>query len=324
MIVVGGGLIGTAIAWRLGQAGLRVTILCGERSAAASNVAAGMLAPVTETTFTESALLGLSLASRERYDGFATELEAATELPSGLRRQPTLSVATSADDDARLRVLADYLARLDLVFTRLGSRECRRAEPLLAPGVRSGLLVEGDWSCDNRLLWRALRTAATQAGVEEVATFAHRIESAHGRVTGVTLADGTSLATDRVVLANGAWAAQITGIAPVPVRPVKGQILRLDPGRLPSPRLTVRAFTSGAEIYLVPRETGREVVVGATVEERGFDPTVTAGGVYELLRDARQRAADDRRVRARRDLGRLAPRHPRQRTHPGPGRTRRD
>ena len=178
MIVVGGGLIGTAIAWRLGQAGLRVTILCGERSAAASNVAAGMLAPVTETTFTESALLGLSLASRERYDGFATELEAATELPSGLRRQPTLSVATSADDDARLRVLADYLARLDLVFTRLGSRECRRAEPLLAPGVRSGLLVEGDWSCDNRLLWRALRTAATQAGVEEVATFAHRIESA--------------------------------------------------------------------------------------------------------------------------------------------------
>ncbi len=288
VIVVGGGLIGTAIAWRLGQAGLRVTILTGERAAAASNVAAGMLAPVTEITFTESALLALSLASRERYDAFATELEAATGLPSGLRRQPTLSVATSADDDARLRVLADYLARLDLAFTRLGSRECRRAEPLLAPAVRSGLLVDGDWSCDNRLLWQAVRTAATQAGVDEVAGFAHRVESTHGRVTGVTLADGTWLAADRVVLANGAWAAQITGIGPVPVRPVKGQILRLDPGRLPSPRLTVRAFTSGAEIYLVPRETGREVVVGATVEERGFDSAVTAGGVYELLRDARQ------------------------------------
>ena len=286
--MVGGGLIGTSIAWRLGQAGLRVTILVGERAAAASNVAAGMLAPVTETTFTESALLGLSLAARERYDSFANELEAATGLPSGLRRQPTLSVATSADDDARLRVLADYLGRLDLAFSRLGSRECRRAEPLLAPAVRSGLLVDDDWSCDNRLLWQAVRTAATQAGGVEVAAFAHRIDSANGRVTGVTLADGTHLAAARVVLANGAWAAQITGIAPIPVRPVKGQILRLDPGRLPSPRLTVRAFTSGAEIYLVPRESGREVVVGATVEEQGFDPVVTAGGVYELLRDARQ------------------------------------
>ncbi len=78
------------------------------------------------------------------------------------------------------------------------------------------------------------------------------------------------------------------GVPPVPVRPVKGQILRLDPGRQPSPRLTVRAFTGGTEIYLVPRESGHEVVVGATVEERGFERTATAGGVYELLRDARQ------------------------------------
>ena len=101
------------------------------------------------------------------------------------------------------------------------------------------------------------------------------------------LADGTELATDRVVLANGAWASQIGGIPAIPVRPVKGQILRLDPGRLPSPGLTVRAFSKGTEVYLVPRSSGREVVVGATVEELGFDGRVTAGGVYELLRDAR-------------------------------------
>jgi glycine oxidase len=90
-----------------------------------------------------------------------------------------------------------------------------------------------------------------------------------------------------VVVATGAWAGQLRGVPALPVRPVKGQILRLDPGRLPSPRLTVRAFTRGSEIYLVPRESGREVVVGATVEEQGFDDRATAGGVYELLRDAR-------------------------------------
>jgi glycine oxidase len=287
VVVIGGGLIGTAVAWRLAQTGLGVAIVTGERGAAASHVAAGMLAPVTEITFTEKTLLRLSLASRERFDAFAAELEDVTGKPSGLRRQPTLSVATSADDDARLRVLADYLERLELTFERLTGRECRKAEPLLAPGLRSGLLVDGDWSCDNRELWQALQAAAAGIGVREIAGFAHGVDSTDGRVRGVTLADGTSITTDRVVLANGAWAAQISGIAPVPVRPVKGQILRLDPGPQPQPSRTVRAFTSGSEIYLVPRDSGHELVLGATVEERGFDASVTAGGVYELLRDAR-------------------------------------
>ncbi len=88
-------------------------------------------------------------------------------------------------------------------------------------------------------------------------------------------------------MANGAWAGQIDGLPDLPVRPVKGQIVRLDPGRLPAPSLTIRAYARGSEIYLVPREGGREVVLGATVEELGFDHRVTAGGVYELLRDGR-------------------------------------
>ena len=88
-------------------------------------------------------------------------------------------------------------------------------------------------------------------------------------------------------MANGAWARQIDGLPDLPVRPVKGQIVRLDPGRLPEPSLTIRAYAHGSEIYLVPREGGREVVLGATVEELGFDHRVTAGGVYELLRDGR-------------------------------------
>jgi glycine oxidase len=287
VVVIGGGLIGTSISWRLRQAGLDVAVIVGERSAAASGVAAGMLAPVTETTFTEQRLLDLNLASLSRYADFVAELEMASDLPTGLRRTPNLSVAYDADDAARLATFADFLARVGHPAERLTSRESRRHEPLLAPTIRSGLLVEGDWSCDNRLLWRALIKAAHRTGVRELPGFVHRVTSSKGVVTGVELADGSRIGAGWVVVANGAWAGQIDGLPDLPVRPVKGQIVRLDPGRLPGPSLTIRAYVRGAEIYLVPRESGSEVVLGATVEELGFDHRVTAGAVYELLRDGR-------------------------------------
>jgi glycine oxidase len=287
VVVVGGGLIGTAIGWQLQTAGLQVAVVTGERAAAASRVAAGMLAPITEATFTEQALLGLNLASIDMYGDFVARLEEASDLPAGLRRTATLSIAYNADDAARLSTLGHFLDRLGLGSQRLTSPECRQHEPLLSPAIRSGLLIEGDWSCDNRLLWGALIEAARRVGVREIPGFVHAIRARDNAVSAVMLADGTELTADRVVLANGAWASQIGGAPPIPVRPVKGQILRLDPGRLPSPGLTVRAFSKGNEVYLVPRSSGREVVVGATVEELGFDGRVTAGGVYELLRDAR-------------------------------------
>ena len=287
VVVIGGGLIGTSISWRLRQAGLDVAVIVGERSAAASGVAAGMLAPVTETTFTEQRLLDLNLASLGRFADFAAELELASDLPAGLRRTPNLSVAYDADDAARLATFADFLARVGHPAERLTTRESRRHEPLLAPTIRSGLLVEGDWSCDNRLLWRALIKAAHRVGVRDLSGFVHRVTSSNGAVTGVELADGSRIGADRVVVANGAWAGQLDGLPDLPVRPVKGQIVRLDPGRLPGPSLTIRAYVRGSEIYLVPRESGREVVLGATVEELGFDHRVTAGAVYELLRDGR-------------------------------------
>ncbi len=287
VVVVGGGLIGTSIGWRLRQAGLDVVVVVGERAAAASRVAAGMLAPVTEITFTEQRLLQLNLASLGRYPDFVAELELASGLPTGLRRTPNLSVAFDADDAARLATFADFLARAGHAGERLTSRECRGYEPLLAPTIRTGLLVAGDWSCDNRLLWQALIEAGRRILLREVPGFVHRVTSSNNRVIGVELADGQGIGADCVVLANGAWAGQIGGLPDLPVRPVKGQIVRLDPGRLPAPSLTIRAFSRGSEIYLVPRESGREVVMGATVEELGFDHRVTAGAVYELLRDGR-------------------------------------
>lgn len=287
VVVIGGGLIGSAIAWRLAAAGRDVVVVTGEQAAAASHVAAGMLAPVTETTFTEQGLLSLNAASLDRYATFAAEVTESSGRPAGLRQRPTLSVAYDADDAARLTAFADFLARAGHACERLTSRECKRHEPLLAPAIRSGLLVENDWSCDNRLLWTALVEAGRRVGVRQVPGFVHHVQSEADRVRGVELAAGTTIGAEVVVVANGAWARQLTGVPDIPVRPIKGQILRLDPGRLPGPGLTVRAFSRGTEIYLVPRDGGREIVVGATVEELGFDNRVTAGGVYELLRDAR-------------------------------------
>jgi glycine oxidase len=287
VVVVGGGLIGRASAWRLASVGLDVVVVAGEPAAAASNVAAGMLAPVTETTFTEALLLQLTVASMQRYPTFAAEVAEASGLPSGFRSGPTISVAYNADDAVRLWQLADYLSGLGLESNRLTSREARRLEPLLAPTIRSGLLVPGDASCDNRQLLAGLAAAGDRAGVRTLSGFVHHISSGGGRVTGVRLADGSGIAAPTVVVANGAWAGQLTGIPPLPVRPVKGQVLRLDPGRFPQPGVVVRAFTRGTEVYLVPRDSGHELVVGATSEELGFDRRVTAGGVYELLRDAR-------------------------------------
>lgn len=286
-LVVGGGLIGTACAWRLAQRGHQVTVVAGEPGQAASHVAAGMLAPVTESTFTETPLMGLNLTALERWPDFADELERAGGRPSGLHRTATLSVAAGPDDARRLRDFGSWLAERGHPCTALTSRELRAAEPLLGPSVRSGLLVERDWSCDNRTLWAALRTAAERAGVRAVPGRVTQIVHDGEQVGGVVTADGQRHDADQVVLASGAWAGEHELPFRLPVRPVKGQILRLAAGSLPRLAHTVRAFSQGFEVYLVPRADGG-VVVGATVEELGFDHRVTAGGVYELLRDARR------------------------------------
>ena len=268
-----------------------MTLVVGERSAAASRVAAGMLAPVTETTFTERTLLALNQASSERWPGFADEVVEASGQPSGLRPAPTLSVASDADDAARLRTFADYLDRQGLESERLTSRECRAHEPLLAP-TRPQRAARADATGAATTACCSTRspTAADRAGVRSWSTgscTASRAATAGS--PGSRSPTAPPCATERVVLANGAWAAQVDGRADrSPYARSRVRCCGSTPAGFPGPSLTVRAFSRGNEVYLVPRESGREVVVGATVEEQGFDHRVTAGGVYELLRDARQ------------------------------------
>ena len=287
--VLGGGLIGLAIAWRAALRGLRVQLADPDPGAGASTAAAGMLAPVTEAHYGEERLLELNLRSARRYPEFVRELTEATGLDCGLEARGTLAVAFDRDDRAVLAETAAYHRRLGLESVALGGREARALEPMLAPGVQAALLVERDHQVDNRLLHAALLKAAVDAGVRIHRSRA-RLAVEHDRARGLLLESGESLPAEQVVLAGGCWSSETPGLPPdvlPPVRPVRGQILRL---AMTTPHLisrTVRATVHGSYVYLVPRAHG-ELVVGATVDELGFDTAVTAGGVYELLRDAHE------------------------------------
>ncbi|MBW1604724.1 glycine oxidase ThiO, partial [Streptomyces sp. JJ66] len=297
VVMVGGGVIGLVTAWRAAQRGMRVSVVDEAPGGGAAQVAAGMLAAVTELHYGEEGLLALNLASARRYADFAAELTDVTGLDVGYRACGTLAVALDADDRAHLRELHALQQRCGLHAQWLTGRECRRLEPMLAPGVRGGLRVDGDHQVDPRRLSAALLTACERAGVTFHRTRAERLllSDAADRAAGVRLADGGELAGDAVVLAGGSESGRLPGVPEAvvpPVRPVKGQVLRLRMPGAPSgsgPFLsrTVRAVVRGSAVYLVPRADG-ELVIGATSEEQGWDTTVTAGGVYELLRDAHE------------------------------------
>jgi len=297
VIVVGGGVIGLTLAWRACAKGLSVTVLeRGEIGMGTSRVAAGMLAPVAEVEFGDAgqAVLELGLRSAEMWPEFAAELERASGEQVGLLRTGTLVLARDEDEARELERQIAFRESLGLHTARLRPSGAREREPALAPTVRLALEAPEDHSVDPRLVLVALRRACEHVGVElrEHASVTgveceQASAQANARVTGVTLQDGELVCARHVVLAAGAWTSQIEGLpehARVSVRPVKGQILRLrDPAGPGLLRRVVR-FEGG---YLVPRADGR-YVLGATVEERGFEEHATAGGVYELLREAHE------------------------------------
>ncbi len=292
VVIVGGGAIGLASGWRVAQRGMRVAVADPEPGVGASYVAAGMLAPVTEVHYGEEPMLRLTLESAARYPSFVAELEDLTGHQVGYRRCGMLAVALDVGDRAVLDDLGAFQQSLGLEVESKSGRECRRLEPLLAPSVQGGLLVAGDHQVDPRRLTTALMVAAEKSGVDIVRQAVTAVVTQDGVATGVRLDDGTVLDAATVVLAAGCRSGEVDGVpdtARPPVRPVKGQVVRLHvpPEYRPFLSRSVRGTVRGSFVYLVPREDG-ELVVGATQEEQGFDEQVTAGGVYELLRDAHE------------------------------------
>ena len=284
-VVVGGGLIGLASAWRASQRGLRVCVLeRGEPGQGASGTAAGILAPDTDTEPGREAFVALAHRSGELYPTFVDDLEAATGHDVGYERCGTLLVALDRDEVAAVRRELDLHQRLGLTSAWLGASECRRLEPGLSTACAGGLHVPHEGHVDPRRLVGAL-VEAIRAGGGEVRGGAEVVRGLVDgrRLRGVATAAGDEVRAERVVLAGGSWSAS-AGLAtePPPLRPVKGQIVRL---RAPEGALPAERLVRSEWVYVVPRRNG-EVLVGATVEERGYDTVVTAGGVHELLREA--------------------------------------
>jgi glycine oxidase len=294
VLVIGGGIIGLAVAWRAAGRGMAVTVL--ERDATghgASHAAAGMLAPVAEVEFGRAGrrLLELGLRSAGMWPAFAAELEAASGgTPIGLRRTGTLVVARDEDEAQELDRQIAFRHSLGLRAERLRPSAAREREPALATTVRLALEAPEDHSVDPRLVLGALKRACLSSGVvlrERAPVARVDVDGSGARVTGVTLASAERVNAEHVVVAAGAWVEQIEGLSPdarVPIRPVKGQILRLRDPAGPGLLERVVRFQGG---YLVPRADGG-YVLGATVEERGFELQPTVGGVYELLRHAHE------------------------------------
>ena len=254
--VVGGGIIGLAIAWRLTQRGLTVAVHdLAAKPSGAWHVAAGMLAAGGESTFERPALRRLLETSALRWPGFAAELEKESGVELGFDATGTLSVALTTDDLAE--VAREWALR---GVPALRPSELREREPALSPRVRGGAYLPDDRQVDPRRVVAALRSLLP--------------------VNATPVTDLGAVDAGTVVVAAGCGTAALTGL---PVRPVKGQSVRLrgEPGLI---RHVLNGVVDGRHVYLVPR-AGGEVVVGATQEER-TDHASTAGAVLDLLRAA--------------------------------------
>jgi glycine oxidase len=304
-VFVGGGVIGLASAWRAAQAGARVCVLeRAEPPAGATNVAAGMLAPVGELSYGERDLLTMMLASGSLWPDFVAEVEAASGMETGFRTTGAVHVALDRDEAGELRRRHELQQELGLEAEWLTPTRCRDLEPGLTPTFVVGVLAADDASVDPRALALALAAALREAGGElrtgtEVVDGLWDGERLVGVRTAPTASQPSALSNpvgdqrqrvevhaDTVVLCNGAWSGQTPWLpaeARPSVRPVKGEVIELRP-REGEPIPAERIIAS-ERIYLVPRTDGR-LIAGATQEERGFDTTVTAGGVHELLREA--------------------------------------
>jgi len=289
--VIGAGVIGLGIGWRLARAGCPVTVF--DRGAAgrgASWAAGGMLCGGVETEPGEEALWPLAALSQRLWPDFRDSVEADSGLAVGYRDEGTLVIALTRDDLAQLRFTHAFQTKLGIALTWLSGPEVRAREPFLSAGTVGGVLCRGDHQVDNRSLVGALKSALERVGgtLREHCPVTG-VSCAGGRVTGVHYGDDQAFhPAEVVVLAAGAWSDQIPGLPDEvrpPVRPIRGQLLVLGPARASGPGASpplLNHVVWAPRAYLIPRGDGR-LLIGATTEERGFDERPTAGGVYGLL-----------------------------------------
>ncbi|MEE8396482.1 MAG: glycine oxidase ThiO [bacterium] len=284
-LIVGGGVVGLGVGWKLAQRGEPVTLLeRGQAGHEASWAAAGMLSPATEAHFQEDENLEFGRESMRLYPDFVAELEAFSGTGVDYRTEGALAVALDADDSAVLRNLYEFQLEKKLPVRWLSGAEVRELEPGISSFVSAGVVCPMDHQLDNRLLVEALKSAFLKAGGElHEQTEVTDIRIDPGGFQGVSAAGG-DWRGKRLVLAAGSWSALIPGLpdrARPPVRPLKGQMFSL---RAPSPDFLTHVIRA-PHVYIAPKNNGT-MLFGATMEEVGFDRSLTAGGLYGLLKGA--------------------------------------
>lgn len=300
VVVIGAGIVGLGIAWTAAQSSRTVVVVDAEPGRGATHAAAGMLAPVSELHYQEEALLELMLASAALYPAFVESL-AVGAVDAGYLTTRTITVGADSADRRSLADLSEVQRGHGLAVQPLTIREARALEPLLSPQLSSAFNIDQDHQVDPRRLAAQLQssialTAARQGWTHDYSIRQNAAELLHenpadaaSRVTGVILADGSTVAAGEVIVANGLGAAWLGGLPDrltLPLRPVYGDVLRLRVPEHLRPLLTatIRGLVRGVPVYLVPRDDGT-VVLGATQREDG-SAAVSAGGVHQLLRDA--------------------------------------
>ncbi len=282
VIIVGGGTIGLGIGFELVRRGTPTTIFERDKAGRGTSYqAAGMLAPDAEIEFEELELYEFNRESLRRWPDFADRVESASGQSVDYRDEGTLIVADDRDAAEALERLCEFQQGQGLDVEWLTGEEAREIEPFVAPRLSAAVFAPSDHQVDNRRLVDALRTAFEAEGgtLHEDTPVDAVVPDAEAPAVRTT--DGERVAADRVVVAAGVWSRELDGLesdATPPVRPVKGQMIQLRRKR----PFDLQHVVRGPEAYLAPKSDGR-IVMGATSEEMGFDTTVTAGGLYDLL-----------------------------------------
>lgn len=279
VIIVGGGVIGCSIAWRLAQTGLKVTVLERRRvGCEASRAAAGMLSPQGESQ-TPGPFFDLCLRSRSIYRDFAKELNDASGIDVEYKDEGTLFVVLKGEDDAEHTRWAKWQLEAGLPLEHVSADELRKIEPAVTESATRAIFLPEEHQVENRRLMDALEIAVKRAGVELIeGTEVTALSTDHGRITGVVCGSQRH-ESGTVVVAAGAWSSRLlepTGLY-VKVIPVRGQMIAVKGGTWPIDRVL-----HSSDVYIVPRGDGR-ILIGATVENVGFQKAVTVDAIEHLL-----------------------------------------
>lgn len=283
-IVIGGGIIGMSMGWKLARRGCEVTVI--ERNnvgGSATWAAAGMLAPYAEVSFEEEALLELGQASLNLYPQFLSELAEDVDTVPEIFYSGSLIAGIDRDDTEKIRRLFAFKEKLDFEAEMITGTQAREIEPLLSPRAVSAMWLPQDKHIDNRALVLALKQAflkhggtlleQTEVTSVEFGENRHQVQTSNDRLE----------ATD-IISAAGAWSNSLPGLPDelrIPVRPVKGQIITLQM----TEEVELKHMIRTPRVYLCPKEDGT-LRIGATSEEKGFNTDPTAGGMKDLLENA--------------------------------------